>query len=170
MLNGKDILCGSLDESELETLVFEGKDVFTTSHGSGDWQEYMTTVIEYGDDTFYSIDWRRGLTENQDNSFWDQPTRVYKVPYVEADHGVRYVEDKDANLSVTVTKEDIEGAKLIVDGAEEAVESLKNFDIDSVLDFLNSAEAVLLNRRHTSFVLASKDLFKTLKDVQKELS
>lgn len=169
MFDGKDILCGSLEEHEIEQLIFEYEEVSEETHGSGRWQEYVTTVIRYDDGNLYSIYWERGLTENQPNSFYNQPERVYAVPYIEVYQGNHYVTDKDAVSPALVRKEDVDAAKILVDNAEEAIETIKNFDIDSVLNFLESAETVLLSNKQTNFIAASKKLFGELKELQGEL-
>ena len=42
---------------------------------SGRWTKGMETIIQVGDD-LWSIPWQQGLTEYQENEFWDQPVRV----------------------------------------------------------------------------------------------
>ncbi|HAU84923.1 MAG TPA: hypothetical protein DCW90_05305 [Lachnospiraceae bacterium] len=55
----------------------------------GRWTQQVTTVIKTGND-FWAIDWDRGLTEHQENEFYNQPYRVErkermeKVVYYEA--------------------------------------------------------------------------------------
>lgn len=169
MLNGKDILCGNLEEYEIQRLIFEYERVSEESHGTGRWEEYVTTVIEYSDGNFYSIDWSRGLTDSQENSFYNQPERVYAVDYIEVYQGKHYVTDKDTVSPALVKKEDVDAAKILVDNAEEAIETIKNFDVDSVLNFLESAETVLLSSKQNNFIAASKKLFEELKELQGEL-
>lgn len=169
MLNGKDILCGNLEEYEIQRLIFEYERVSEESHGTGRWEEYVTTVIEYSDGNFYSIDWSRGLTDSQENSFYSQPERVYAVDHIEVYQGNHYVTDKDTDSPALVKKEDVEAAKILVDNAEEAIKNIKNFDVDSVLEFLESAETVLLSNKQNNFIAASKKLFEELKELQKEM-
>lgn len=94
---------------------------------------------------------------------------MYAVDYIEVSQGKHYVTDKDAVFSVSVKKEDVDAAKILVDNAEEAIETIKNFDVDSVLNFLESAETVLLSNKQTNFIAASKKLFEELKELQGEL-
>lgn len=42
------------------------------------WQREMTTVFEVGGRLF-ALDWMKGLTEMQDNDFWEQPYEVREV-------------------------------------------------------------------------------------------
>ena len=42
---------------------------------SGRWTQDMETIIQVGND-LWAIPWNRGLTECQENEFWEQPYRV----------------------------------------------------------------------------------------------
>lgn len=44
------------------------------------WSRTVTSIVEIGGKT-YSIDWEEGLTECQENSFYDQPIEVEKHEY-----------------------------------------------------------------------------------------
>lgn len=44
------------------------------------WTREITTVINVNG-RFFRIDWRRGLTEMQDDEFWNQPVEVEKHEY-----------------------------------------------------------------------------------------
>lgn len=44
------------------------------------WSRTVTSIVEIGGKT-YSIDWEEGLTECQENSFYDQPIEVRKHEY-----------------------------------------------------------------------------------------
>ena len=169
MINGKGILSGNLSESELESLIYDYERVSSTSEGRSSWSEYMTTVIEYEDGNFYSIDWDRGLTESQPNSFYNQPERVYPVTFVDASREVAYVEEENANLSLSIMKEELDGAKILSDSADGAIENIKNFDVDSVLEFLESVKPALLTEKQGDFIAASESLFKALQEVQREI-
>jgi len=65
-----------LEEWEIENLVIENK-VDEEVNDKGRWEEYMFTVVQL-DDKYFGIDWNRGLTENQEDSFMDQPYEVVK--------------------------------------------------------------------------------------------
>lgn len=43
----------------------------------GRWTQSVQTIIQAGED-FWAIDWERGLTEIQENEFYDQPYRVIR--------------------------------------------------------------------------------------------
>ena len=43
----------------------------------GRWEDYMFTVVKLGD-KYFGINWNRGLTENQEDSFMDVPYEVEK--------------------------------------------------------------------------------------------
>ena len=45
------------------------------------WQREIRTIIDV-DGQLYAIDWMRGLTECQENEFYDQPYKVKKVEKV----------------------------------------------------------------------------------------
>ena len=75
-----------LSRDELKALVFEyAKDdykIITQSEGSeGRWTRAMDTIIKTGED-YWDIPWDRGLTEYQENEFWEQPFRVKPVEEV----------------------------------------------------------------------------------------
>lgn len=42
---------------------------------SGRWTQSMSTIFEI-DSQLYCIDWECGLTEYQDNEYWEQPYKV----------------------------------------------------------------------------------------------
>lgn len=44
------------------------------------WQRGVTSIIELGG-KHYAISWEEGLTENQENDFWEQPVEVEKHEY-----------------------------------------------------------------------------------------
>lgn len=66
-----------LSECELSTLVYEGDEVDEIAGGDTRWTRCMTTVINLCG-TNVAIDWQKGLTECQDNEFYDQPYFVEK--------------------------------------------------------------------------------------------
>ncbi len=45
------------------------------------WSKNMTTVLEF-DGELYAIDWRKGLTEQQENAFCKQPYKTKKIERV----------------------------------------------------------------------------------------
>jgi hypothetical protein len=65
-----------LSERELATLVCDGA-VDEIDGDSGRWTKHVQTIINIDGD-LWAIDWRRGLTEYQENEFYNQPYRVIK--------------------------------------------------------------------------------------------
>lgn len=75
-----------LSEKELEGLVYEdaGDDyeIITESEGEESrWTRTVDTIIKVGED-YWDIPWERGLTEYQEDEFWEQPFRVKPVEEV----------------------------------------------------------------------------------------
>ena len=66
-----------LSERELMTLVCDGVEVDEIEGDSGRWTQGVQTIIDI-DGALWAIDWDRGLTEYQDNEFYNQPYRVVK--------------------------------------------------------------------------------------------
>lgn len=65
-----------LSEEELRDLVNE-YDIDEEEGEEGRWDRDIETIVEILGETF-SINWRRGLTEMQENYYGDQPVRVKK--------------------------------------------------------------------------------------------
>lgn len=79
-----------LTEDELEELAFNSDfrgELFSDNlievikRDDTRWSKNMTTVLEF-DGELYAIDWRKGLTEQQENAFYKQPYRVRKTERV----------------------------------------------------------------------------------------
>lgn len=66
-----------LSEGEIKTLVYDGVEVDEVEGGSGRWTQHIQTIIDIDGD-LWAIDWNRGLTEYQENEFYNQPYRVVK--------------------------------------------------------------------------------------------
>ena len=66
-----------LSEREIKTLVYDGIEVDEVEGSSGRWTQHIKTIIDI-DGELWAIDWNRGLTECQENEFYDQPYRVVK--------------------------------------------------------------------------------------------
>ena len=66
-----------LTEGELSDLVwdyeFERKDI-----DKGRWVTYVKTIVKLCD-RYFAIEWEEGLTELQENGFFEQPYEVKKV-------------------------------------------------------------------------------------------
>lgn len=59
-----------LTADEQEELVYRNE-VDSESNGSGRWMEYVDSTVRHEDGSFYRISWQRGLTENQQDEFYD---------------------------------------------------------------------------------------------------
>lgn len=57
-----------------------GTEVDQIENDSGRWTTRMATVFELGG-RYFAIDWDRGLTECQENEYWNQPVEVTKRQY-----------------------------------------------------------------------------------------
>lgn len=64
-----------LSEDEISSMVHELPQVHEEEGDEGRWERYMTTVVDLLGD-YYAIDWSRGLTESQENSYYEQPYKV----------------------------------------------------------------------------------------------
>lgn len=55
-------------------------ELITTEDGEDDrWTRGMDTIFKLGEDEYWCIPWRKGLTECQEDEFWDDPYRVKKI-------------------------------------------------------------------------------------------
>ena len=81
-----------LSEEEIRELVWSGDEVDEIEGDDGRWTRDIKTVIDV-DGQLYAIDWSRGLTECQENSYWKQPYKVKKVEEVITKTVVSYVLD-----------------------------------------------------------------------------
>jgi len=71
----------NLTEEELKTLVWEYEDESERDEGDCNrWTQSMTSYIKLLD-RYFSLNWERGLTEYQENGFYDQPHEVIKHEY-----------------------------------------------------------------------------------------
>ena len=66
-----------LSEKELKTLVYDGVEVDEIKGYSGRWTQGIQTILDI-DGELWAIDWDRGLTECQENEFYNQPYKVVK--------------------------------------------------------------------------------------------
>lgn len=68
-----------LTRSELCDIIFE----FKVERKNGDnrrWSRNVNTISKIGD-RYFSINWEEGLTESQENDYYDYPTEVEKKTY-----------------------------------------------------------------------------------------
>ena len=68
-----------LSEKEIKKMVYEGNFVDEIEGDDYRWQRDVQTIIDI-DGQLYAVDWLMGLTECQENDFFNQP---YKVKCVE---------------------------------------------------------------------------------------
>lgn len=66
---------GELTECEIRQLVWDCHQVDEIEGDEHRWQREISTIIEIGN-RFFRIDWMRGLTEYQENEYWEQPYEV----------------------------------------------------------------------------------------------
>jgi hypothetical protein len=67
-----------LNENEISELLWEGCVVYQEEGENRRWTRGVTSVIELNA-RFFCINWEEGLTEYQENSYYDQPYEVRKV-------------------------------------------------------------------------------------------
>lgn len=128
-------------ESEMESLVYESG-VFTRDIDQGKWSMFVETVVKADDGKFYLVNWQRGLTENQEDSFplYGECPEVFPVEGVyEIRTGTYYVEDT-SNYSHA---SDAESIKLL--GADIAYkEALDNITVEDIDEFSEKIEKLSL--------------------------
>ncbi|PXV88392.1 hypothetical protein C8E03_108119 [Lachnotalea glycerini] len=66
-----------LSERELKMLALEF-DIERIEGGNRRWQREVRSICQLGERTF-AVDWQEGLTECQENEFWEQPIEVVKI-------------------------------------------------------------------------------------------
>lgn len=64
-----------LSEKEIKKLVYEGNFVDEIEGDDYRWQRDVQTIIDI-DGQLYAVDWLMGLTECQENDFFNQPSKV----------------------------------------------------------------------------------------------
>lgn len=65
----------SLTAGEISTLVHEFTEVYREEGEDRRWSRTITSVIDFKD-TLYAVNWEHGLTEGQENEYYDQPYKV----------------------------------------------------------------------------------------------
>lgn len=64
-----------LSEEEIESLVWDSEQVYEEAGKDHRWQKEMFTVVKV-ENKFYGICWMKGLTEYQENEYYEQPFEV----------------------------------------------------------------------------------------------
>lgn len=65
---------------EIEIIRWDYPEVWEEEYDEHRWQREVSTVVKIGE-YFVRIDWMRGLTESQENDFWEQPYFVKQHKY-----------------------------------------------------------------------------------------
>lgn len=65
-----------LMESDIESMLWDREEVYEEKGENRRWSQSVTTVVKGNDGYQYAIHWEHGLTENQENEFYEQPQRV----------------------------------------------------------------------------------------------
>lgn len=92
----------NLTERELEKFRWYGNDV---EYGENRrWSRTVTTEVEY-DGRFFIINWEEGLTEFQENWFYDQPYEVEKITETQTVVATKYIKKEQNNDVVFTNKE-----------------------------------------------------------------
>lgn len=67
----------ALTEDELEDFVFYDNEVYRDEGEPGRWSRHVSSVIADDNGQLWCVEWEEGLTEMQDNEFYDQPYKVH---------------------------------------------------------------------------------------------
>lgn len=94
----------NLTERQLRELVFEFKVVDRRYGENRRWSRTNTYVVEIGE-RYFSINWEEGLTENQENEFYEQPVEVMRKTYEKIITVTEWVKKQEQNNE---GKEDVE--------------------------------------------------------------
>lgn len=78
-----------LSEDEIKELVYEYPIVDEILGEEHRWTREIKTIIDV-DGQYFAIDWLRGLTECQENEFWEQPYPVIKKEEVVIEKKIKY--------------------------------------------------------------------------------
>lgn len=70
----------SLTDSELRTVVFETEEIERNTGENRRWSRSVESIVEMCG-RFFCVDWEEGLTECQENEFYNQPYEVKKITY-----------------------------------------------------------------------------------------
>lgn len=69
-----------LTERELQSLVYEFDEIEREEGDDRRWSRSITSIIKIGE-RYFALDWDKGLTECQENSFYEQPYEVEPHTY-----------------------------------------------------------------------------------------
>ena len=116
-------------EEELQELI---QDYLFTSQGDRIPYEIVDTIYDNELNRWYSIIWEEGLTEYQDNQFYEQPVEVIKkIKIIEQSYWVEVDNQKEEKPSVFILKNGLftirtsENTKIaILDGQLKSIERI----------------------------------------------
>lgn len=117
----------ALTEREMSNLVYE----YGVSTEEGDdhrWVRDMSTIVELCG-RYFEIDWYKGLTEMQENEFYDQPFEVEKREYEKTITVTEWVKVSKEKENSGIEKKTIEAKAHAQEDNEE------NLDEDNELDY-----------------------------------
>jgi hypothetical protein len=137
----------SLSEDEMKELVFDGYSVHTDYDENRRWTRTVDDVILLKDKNdnkyFYSISWEEGLTESQENEFYNQPIRVYPYEKVTINKEELFTNDKlvadnfnDKKVSLEFVKDilDGEGINMDIETGDIVTDEYKKINTDATSD------------------------------------
>lgn len=79
-LTEDDYMALAYGEDRDDSVLDDNYKKVTEIEGDDDrWTCEMETIFKLGEDEYWSIPWCKGLTEYQEDEFWDDPYRVKKV-------------------------------------------------------------------------------------------
>lgn len=67
-------------EQEISDAIWDFYQVEEIEHGHRRWTADMTTIVQVAD-RYFKINWERGLTEYQENCYYNQPVEVVPHEY-----------------------------------------------------------------------------------------
>lgn len=65
-----------LSSREIEDMLWENEEVYREEGEDGRWSRTITSVLKLEDESLWAVNWEFGLTELQENDFWEQPYEV----------------------------------------------------------------------------------------------
>lgn len=134
------------------------------------WLQGVETTFKTEEGEFYIASWDRGLTENQDNEFYDQTLeQVFPLSTVVANVTTVFSPDPLEDTQFSLDKETLQASTFISNDAEKGLTAIQEFDTSTVLEFLKTADAAILGKNERAFLEASRQFFSAVENIQKEL-
>lgn len=153
-------------EEEVEYLVSEGDIVQEIEGEDRRWLRGMTTVIRTDDNKLFALDWDQGLTENQENEYFDgEYEEVYEKVVFSAQREVWYVTAARLQGEPQGIESELESLRLV--GDAEAVDNALGADttteIDNALDLLQKLTALDEVRNFSTVRQVAMDYLHTIR-------